>query len=123
MNDTLPPAYAEPSDEPRLLIVGMDLANAIDGVASISLNALTPSIIAQHQPDVILFALFSPMQDAISVIERLELIGYGGHIRVICPVLPKPALVEAELRALGPGLRLSVIVAGSGDHTSGLSRL
>jgi hypothetical protein len=39
----------------------------------------------------------------------LQALGFGGAITVLSPRLPRPLLVEAELRALGPGHRLTLL--------------
>ena len=43
------------------------------------------------------------------MVEALMHLGYAGAISVIAPRLPDRAMVERELRALGPGLRLRLV--------------
>lgn len=70
---------------------------------------LSAALLARLKPERIVLPLFAPACDAMAVIERLEALGYRGLIVVIAPPLPKPALVERELRALGPGDRLVLV--------------
>ena len=62
------------------------------------------------RPDLIVLPLFAPAQDAVTMIETLIAIGYQGDITVLAPALPRPSLVERELRALGPGNKLRLLV-------------
>lgn len=62
------------------------------------------------RPDLIVLPLFAPVQDAVTMIETLIAIGYRGDITVLAPALPRPSLVERELRALGPGNKLRLLV-------------
>lgn len=70
---------------------------------------LSAALIAELQPERIVLPLFAGPCDAMTVIEELEALGYRGKIVVIAPRLPKPALVERELRAAGPGERLFLV--------------
>jgi hypothetical protein len=78
-------------------------------VLTISLPELTADLMAQARPDRVICMLFGAGLDAYAVIERLESLGYGGAITVLAPHLPRPKLVEAELRAIGPGRRLTLL--------------
>ena len=79
------------------------------GVTHLALSDLTAQILSALAPSLIILPLFSSGHDAMTVIERLEDLGYGGRLTVLAPELPKPRLVERELRALGPGARLTLI--------------
>lgn len=72
-------------------------------------SELSAALLAEVAPARIVLPLFSGSCDAMSVIEELEALGYRGQILVIAPPLPRPALVERELRAAGPGERLVLI--------------
>lgn len=72
---------------------------------------LTARSLAAICPDEIVCALFAAGFDAPQVIARLESLGYGGLITVFGPALPDPAMVERELRQMGPGLRLRLVCA------------
>lgn len=81
-------------------------------VITTSLTELTASLLETARPDRVIFTLFGAGVDAYAVIERLEDLGYAGAITVLCPPLPRPKLVEAELRAQGPGRRLTLLPLG-----------
>ena len=80
------------------------------------LQALNAKVLVQANPEVVICALFAPESsasgaDVVALIDRLQALGYHGRIAVLCPDLPRPDLVQAELRALGPGDRLTLILA------------
>lgn len=70
---------------------------------------LSAALLAELCPERIVLPLFTGSCDAMSVIEQLEALRYAGKIVVIAPPLPKPALVERELRGAGPGDRLTLV--------------
>ena len=79
------------------------------GVAHFSFAGLTPDLLAATSPSMILLPLFAASYDAVAAIERLQELGYTGKLTILAPELPKPRLVERELRNLGPGTRLTLI--------------
>jgi len=107
------PASTAPSDSPPERVLAVTLTGpAQSGSADMvctPLSGLTSDLLAQVRPDRVLTPLFSGGLDATTVIERLEELGYKGPITVIGPTLPRPTLVETELRALGPGARLVLV--------------
>lgn len=80
-------------------------------VASVRLafGRLTARALLSIRPDEIACALFTDDYDAAQVVQRLEHLGYRGLITVIAPPLPRPRMVEQELRHLGPGARLRLL--------------
>jgi hypothetical protein len=108
-----------PSDRAeRLLCVDISATaapltrNEVGEVITTSLEELTGDILASARPDRVICTLFGAGLDAYAVIERLESLGYRGQITVLAPQLPRPSLVEAELRAQGPGRRLTLLPIG-----------
>ena len=81
----------------------------LQGVAHRRFVELSAALLAEVAPSVVVMPLFSADQDAMAVIEALEGMGFKGRILVIAPALPRPALVERELRAAGPGERLTLV--------------
>jgi hypothetical protein len=81
----------------------------IPGLHHTHLSELTAQFLADHAPKLIILPLFAAQYDAMTAIEMLETLGYSSQIAVLAPKLPKPKLVEAELRGLGPGARLTLI--------------
>ncbi|MGV8986229.1 MAG: hypothetical protein ACOH2H_08100 [Cypionkella sp.] len=70
---------------------------------------LTPAEFAELAPTTVVMLLFSGAQDALLMVEALESLGFRGNIFVIAPPLPRPAVVERELRLAGPGDRLMLV--------------
>ena len=67
------------------------------------------AMLTELKPTRIILPLFATDYDAMAAIEALEILKFSGLITVIAPPLPRPRLVERELRAQGPGARLSLI--------------
>lgn len=67
------------------------------------LNALT---ISMHLPDLVIMPLFGPGFDAIEALAQLERFGFRGEVVVRAPALPNSRIVERELAAVVPGLRV-----------------
>lgn len=110
-----PYAVAAETSSERVLAIDLPDATSGDATLKVRLEALDAALLSEHRPERVVFALFGPGQDAMAVIERLEALGYAGQITVICPSLPRPKLVEAELRAMGPGKRLSLLILPPAD--------
>lgn len=111
------------ADEPAvlsLLLVAMTVGQDEPAAHCLPLSALDSEALLQLKPDLVVCPLFGAGPDATAVIERLQQLGYSGPIVVICPHLPKPKLVEAELRQLGPGQRLRLLMV-DGAQDAGLS--
>lgn len=104
------------------------LVQGRDEVKVIRFAGLTADCLAHFRPDVVLFPLFSIAEDATIILTRLHELGYQGECLVLCPNLPKPRLIEAELRALAPDIRVQVLASDAAapeapPQTAGLSRL
>jgi len=70
---------------------------------------LDAALLARVRPEQVMLPLLSPDHDAMAVVERLQSLGYSGRITVVARHLPNARMVEAELRALGPGPRLTLL--------------
>lgn len=81
----------------------------LDNVTHQAFANLSRDLLERLAPTTILMPLFAGAQDALSMVETLEALGYGGRLIVIAPALPRPALVQRELRAAGPGERLFLV--------------
>lgn len=82
---------------------------ALEGLTHLRLDALSLDLLASLEPSLIILPLFAATYDAAKGIEVLEGLGYKGKLVVLAPALPKPRLVEAELRGLGPSARLTLV--------------
>lgn len=67
---------------------------------------LNARAISQILPDLIIIPLFGPGFDAIEVLGQLERFGFRGEVLVRSPGLPNSSLVERELAAIVPNLRV-----------------
>lgn len=81
----------------------------LEGVTHRRFADLTAALLAEVTPAVVIMPLFAPEHDALSMIEALEALAFTGRIMVVAPALPRPKLVERELRAAGPGERLTLV--------------
>lgn len=73
------------------------------------LRDLTADWIAESRIDAIAFALFAASPDAWQIAAHLTRLGFAGRILALSPALPNRAMVERELRADFPALRLRVM--------------
>jgi len=113
----------KPATPPRLTIAAGEVVLALDcldllapggplplpGTIHRGYGEIDAALLAGLQPERIILPLFASGYDAMSAIEALQRLGYAGLITVVAPELPRPRLVERELRAAGPGQRLSLI--------------
>ena len=67
-------------------------------IFSLPFTQLCSEELARIAPDLVVFPLFNASLDAIVVLTRLNALGYCGRCIVLTPRLPKPQLIEAELR-------------------------
>jgi hypothetical protein len=67
---------------------------------------LSPQTISRHLPDLVILPLFGPGFDAIDALARLDRFGFRGEVLVRTPPLPNNRIVERELAAVVPNLRV-----------------
>ncbi|MBC7479830.1 MAG: hypothetical protein H7317_17365 [Pseudorhodobacter sp.] len=79
------------------------------GARHCHLTELDTDLLGLTAASCVILPLFTLGYDAMTAVELLEDLGYGGRIVVLAPPLPKPAVVEQELRQMGPGTRLILI--------------
>ena len=80
-------------------------------IFSLPFALLCPEELARIAPDLVVFPLFSATLDAIVVLTRLNELGYTGHCLVLTPRLPKPHLIEAELRAYKGAMEVQLLTS------------
>lgn len=83
----------------------------LQGAQHCRLTDLNGEFLDRAAPDYVILPLFAGGYDAMTAVALLEDLGYRGRIVVLAPFLPKPDLVERELRQIGPGTRLVLISA------------
>ncbi|HSF63121.1 MAG TPA: hypothetical protein VLA78_01960 [Paracoccaceae bacterium] len=66
-------------------------------------------LIARVAPRAVVFALFAEQNDALAILGRLAKAGHTGRIFALSPPLPNPRMVERELKARFPALRLRIL--------------
>jgi hypothetical protein len=77
--------------------------------AAKSTAALTPAVLERLNPQALGIAVFAADPDAFHALSRLARLGYRGRVLAFAPPLPRRKLVERELRAHAPGLRVRVV--------------
>ena len=75
------------------------------------LSKMTSDWITETGLTTVVFALFSVQPDAWQIAGHLIRIGFAGRVIALAPPLPNPRMVERELRAEYPSLRLCVLMA------------
>ncbi|MES2664777.1 MAG: hypothetical protein V4712_01685 [Pseudomonadota bacterium] len=99
----------------------VDAGRAVVVVAR-AFNALSAELLNELRPVMVLTPLISRGFDAELVAQILSGLGYGGHLRVLCPALPDPRMIAREIRAKAPGLTVDLIVPASGSSAGLTSR-
>ncbi len=80
-------------------------------IFSLPFAQLCPEELARIAPDLVVFPLFSATLDAIVVLTRLNELGYAGRCLVLTPRLPKPHLIEAELRSYKGAMQVQLLTS------------
>jgi hypothetical protein len=75
-------------------------------VTALPFTEVNARTIGRILPDLVVMPLFGPDFDAIDALTQLERYGYRGEVLVRTPVLPNSRIVERELAAVVPGLRV-----------------
>lgn len=97
---------------------GVDLGQVDAGGAVVvarAFNALSAELLDELRPIMVLTPLISRGYDAELVAQILSGLGYGGHLRVLCPPLPDPRMIAREIRAKAPGLTVDLILPAAGS--------
>jgi len=107
------PAYAPREtlliiDAPEALVLVAQLEKPPEVVVSL-FPQLDAALLDRVRPDCIALPLLDPRLDVAQALQRLAELGYRGRICVLTAPLPDHAMVEAELRALAPGVTVHLI--------------
>ena len=76
---------------------------------SISYADLSARVLSQILPDLVVMPLFGAGFDAIEALAQLDRFGFRGDVVVRTPYLPNNRIVERELCALVPNLRVRLV--------------
>jgi hypothetical protein len=97
------------ADLRTVLLIGGAEAGALPPdvtVVALPYARVTASIIVEVRPDLVIMPLFGPGFDAIEALTQLERFGFRGEIIVRGPNLPNSRIVERELAAVVPNLKV-----------------
>lgn len=115
------PARAAPAriaaDGAGVLAVGLGPAD-LDGVmappprtsAFARFAEVTPGLVAQLAPDVVIAPLFGRGFDIVDIAARLAECGFAGRLYALSPPLPRPEAVRAEVAEQAPGMTFGLVV-------------
>lgn len=76
--------------------------------------SLERALLDRVSPRSVVCPLMAEGFEALQVLTLLRQAGYAGDVMVVAPPLPDPRMVERELRAVAPGLRVTLILTGVG---------
>lgn len=85
------------------------LANRLPNRTNANLTAAIVAVVATRRPRAVAIALFGMSHDVLDLAEGLARIGYRGRVLALSPPLPNRRLVQRELAAQVPGLRLRLV--------------
>lgn len=81
------------------------------GIAFISISDVSEELLANHAPTVVFSPVLARRFDCIELAVLLHNIGYTGSYRAMAKDLPKPELIEREVREICPRLDFKILVA------------
>jgi len=70
----------------------------------IDYTELDRPVLERFNPDIVLAPLVGAGFDALDLAARLQAFEFTGRLRVLCPKLPRPEMVTAELHAQAPDI-------------------
>jgi len=79
------------------------------GIETASLGDLEPRVTGPEPPHAVLSPLFWQDGDVLEAARLLWALEFRGPYRIVTPPLPRPAIVEREIRAVSPGLDIGLI--------------
>lgn len=112
-------ATLNPSQRRILYIIGSTSStknhpefSVTDTLLTLPFEAVTAAALSNFAPDLVVFPLFSGALDATDVLTALDGFGYGGRCLVLAESLPRPKLIEAELRGYAGRMHVELILTG-----------
>ncbi|MGR3511680.1 MAG: hypothetical protein ACU0GG_02865 [Paracoccaceae bacterium] len=79
------------------------------GLAFVALHEVTQATLDDLQPSVVFSPLLAKNFDCIDLAVLLNGLGYSGEYRAVAVGIPKPDLIEREVRQLCPQLKFSIV--------------
>lgn len=92
-----------------ILLIGA--AEGPEGAARVAFARLDSGVLDSVRPARVICALFGKDSDAMMVAERLADLGWRGRLTVLAPGLPNRRMVQQELQAIAPWIRVEVVAA------------
>lgn len=99
----------------RILFVGEEDAETPQA-RMIRYERLSPQLLSETMPDIIVTSLLCRGYDALELADYLQALGFGGRLIVLARSLPDPAVVQAELAALGLGYDCELLAEEAGEY-------
>lgn len=93
--------------KPRALLIGA--VAGPEGAVRVPVQRLDAAVLANFAPDRVVCALFAGDYDAMMVAERLAELGWRGLLVVLAQGLPNRRMVQQELQAIAPWIRVEVV--------------
>lgn len=82
---------------------------AIEGYYFIDGHDLTPQLLREMAPTLVLSSLVSPDFDAIEIARKLGRMEYAGAYRVLTRNMPDLSLIAKEVQSVAPDLNVDII--------------
>lgn len=103
------PSPVIPADR-VVLSLGGKLPAGVDHAVFAAFARLDARLLETLQPSIVTFPLIGADCDATQVVERLASLGFSGVAMALAADLPDPEMVQRELQALAPDLRLWLVL-------------
>lgn len=84
-----------------------------DKQLTLPFEAVTAAALADFAPDLVVFPLFSGATDATDILTGLKNLGYKGRCLVLTQTLPRPKLIEAELRSYAGEIIVELVMTNA----------
>lgn len=82
-----------------------------EGLAFVAFHDVTQEMLDHWQPSVVFSPLLAKNFDCIDLAVLLHSLGYSGEYRAIAIGVPKPGVIEREVRQLCPHLKFRIVEA------------
>ncbi len=111
---------------PVLVIEGAGMSALVVGCSRrgvpvlLPFAAVTGPVLERLRPPAVAFDLFGLEADASEVLARLSELNYRGRVFALTPPLPRPAMVQGELRAQFPRLRFRLVAVPQMQRPGGM---